>query len=359
MNIVYLVEDYSENGGVENIISMKANTLYQQYNYQVTLISVYQDNRPSRYQLDPHIPLILLNVPFAQKNKKTLQQTLNRVKTIALAACRLNKEIRRIKPDVIFFATTLGALLLPLCHTKARKIYESHLARSYNHFNKMFWWMELAADNIVCLTQGDAKEYKWNRHVRVIPNFINLPQQTVKDYSSKKAIAVGRLEDQKNFNTLICLWSEIVKRYPDWQLDIYGEGSQHQELQSLIDRLKVGKHVRLCGRHDNIMELYPQYSLHLMTSHCEGLPMVMIEAQACGLPSVTFDFPFGASDIVKNGYNGFIAKPYQTTQYMNDIYELLDSPKLREQMGQNARQVGKRFAKEQVFHQWIELLNNH
>ena len=45
MNIVYIIEDYSENGGVEKIVSMKANTFYQEYHHQVTVISVYEDKR--------------------------------------------------------------------------------------------------------------------------------------------------------------------------------------------------------------------------------------------------------------------------------------------------------------------------
>lgn len=121
MNIVYVIEDYSENGGVERIVSMKANTLYREYQHQVTLISVYQDNRPHRYQLDSNIPLVLLHVPFAQKSTIPGLTTCSRLKTLMTAAVRLNKAIRKINPDVIFFATTLGALLLPFCYHKAKK----------------------------------------------------------------------------------------------------------------------------------------------------------------------------------------------------------------------------------------------
>ncbi len=62
--------------------------------------------------------------------------------------------------------------------------------------------MERKADAIVCLTHDDAKEFQLAKNVYVIPNFINIPHQKVKDYSCKKAIAVGRLEQQKGFRQI-------------------------------------------------------------------------------------------------------------------------------------------------------------
>ena len=52
MNIIYVIEDYSENGGVERIVSDKANTLSTQYQHNVTVITVYRDNRKEQYRLN-------------------------------------------------------------------------------------------------------------------------------------------------------------------------------------------------------------------------------------------------------------------------------------------------------------------
>ena len=110
MNIVYIIEDYSENGGVEKIVSMKANTFYQEYHHQVTVISVYEDKRKQQYILDEGIRLIHLHVPFAKKTRNKVYKLLSRIITLLLAAYRLNKTIKQINPDVVFFTTTLGAL---------------------------------------------------------------------------------------------------------------------------------------------------------------------------------------------------------------------------------------------------------
>ena len=357
MNIIYVIEDYSENGGVERIVSDKANTLSAQYHHDVTVISVYRDNRKEQFKLDDGVNLIHLDVPFAKRTNNSIIRLLSRLYTIIIAIKRLNKEIKQLHPDIIFFTTTLGAILLPFCLTKARKIYESHLARNFNPFNKLFFLTELRAERIICLTSGDAKEFKYTKRVDIIPNYINEVKLHVKDYSIKKAIAVGRLEYQKGFDILIDCWKEISRQYPDWQLDIYGEGSCREELQQQIYSLELGDRVKLCGRNDNIIEVYPQYSLHLMTSLYEGQGIVLLEAQACGLPSVVFDYQYGAKDIVSNGYNGLLIEQGNRKLFIEAAIKMMSSEELREKYGKNALEIGKRYSKENIFNKWIKVID--
>ena len=357
MNIIYVIEDYSENGGVERIVSDKANTLSTRYNHNVTLISVYRDNRKEQFKLDYGINLIHLDVPFAKRTNNYLLRLISRLYTIFIAILRLNKEIKGLHSDIIFFTTTLGAILLPFCRTKARKIYESHLARNFNPFNKLFFLTELRAERIVCLTSGDAKEYKYAKRVDIIPNYINDVKAHVEDYSVKKAIAVGRLEYQKGFDILIDCWKEIAKRYPDWKLDIYGEGSCREELQRQINSLQLGEKVKLCGRNNNIIEAYPQYSLHLMTSRFEGQGIVLIEAQACGLPSVVFNYEYGANDIIENEYNGILVEQGNCKKYIEAVMKMMSSEELRKEYGTNALTIGKCYYKENIFNRWIKIIN--
>ncbi len=357
MNIVYIIEDYSENGGVERIVSMKANTLYQQYHHQITLISVYEDNRPLQYTLDKGITLIQLHVPFAPKASNPISKLFYRLNTLLLAAYRLNKVIKQINPNVIFFTTTLGALLLPLCKTKAKKVYESHSARSYTPYHQLFYPMEKVADRVICLTQGDAKEYKHTKSISIIPNFTNTPQKHVENYGTRRAIAVGRLENPKGFDRLIECWQKIASLYPDWQLDIYGEGSLHQALQDQITSLHLNQQVKLCGRGENMLEIYPNYSLHVMSSHYEGQGIVLLEAQACGLPSVTFDFKYGARDIIQDGINGILVKQDDKDAFITGISRMINSEKMRHDYGIKAQDMASKYAKTAIFQKWLSLLD--
>lgn len=357
MKIVYIVEDFAENGGVERIVSLKANELSTKYGHDVTIVSVYKDERPVLYSLDKSIGFVRLDVPFATKSHGRIATLASRVATLARAASRLNKAVKQLDPDIIFFTTTLGALLLPFCRTRAKKVYESHSARQFTPYHSLFYPMERSADTIVCLTHGDAQNYKKTKHVCVIPNFIEQPKRSVADYGRKKAIAVGRLEDPKGFDILINCWKRVAEQHPDWHLDIYGEGSCRNDLQLQIEQQHLNDRITLCGRSNNIMDVYPEYSLHIMSSRYEGQPMTLIEAQACGLPSVVFNFKFGAADIVQNGVNGIIVEQNDCKAFSEALCKMMSSEDMRKKYGENALEVGRQYFKDNVFGKWVELIN--
>lgn len=355
MKIVYIIEDFPIGGGIERIVSKKANIIASEYGHEVTIISVYEDHRPLKYALSEGIKVLYLNVPMASKGN-ALTTTLSRISTIVTAAKRLNRAIRTINPDIIFFTTTLGALLLPLCKTKARKIFESHSAKKFTPYNKFFYFVERDADCIVCLTESDAVTFSNAKRVKVISNFISSPSEYVKNYSRKAAIAVGRLEYVKGFDILIDIWNGIAREHPEWVLHIYGEGPLRDELQRQIDRSGLKDNVILCGRCEDMMNRYTEYSLHLMTSRYEGQPMTLIEAQACGLPSVVFNFEYGAKDIVKDGINGLLVSQGDRDSFSKALSRMMNDTAIRKEYGENARQMALRYSKESIMPEWLALI---
>lgn len=356
MKIAYVIEDFYIGGGVERIISEKANIMSKLWGYDITLISVYRDTPRQTYALDKSVKVVFLDVPMAAKSSITAIRTLHRMKTLAAASARLNRALEQINPDIVFFATTLGALLLPLCRTKAVKVFESHSARMFTPYNRLFGMMERSADTVVCLTADDAKEYRKARRVEVIPNFVAKPCKTVDNYSARKAIAVGRLEHVKGFDILVDCWKTVAETRPEWQLDIYGEGSLREELQNQIDRCGLRDKVVLRGRCENMTEAYASHSLHIMTSRYEGQPMTLIEAQACGLPSVVFNFKYGAKDIVKDGYNGIIVPQNGLKELTQAIIRMTGDEALRARYGANALLTLNKFDRDDIMKQWQQLI---
>ena len=355
MKIAYLIEDFAVKGGAERIVAQKANHLSADYGHDVTIVSIYHDERPPAYPLKG-VNIISLNVPFTVKNTNIIRKTLSRTRVLMQAATRFNKAMNTLQPDIIFFTLSLGALLLPLYRGKAKRIYESHLARKFTPYNTFFKLTELKSDAIVCLTSGDAKEYKTARRIEVIPNFIDKPKSYVKDYAVKRAVAVGRLEHQKGFDRLISCWKAAVKTRPGWRLDIYGEGPLRDELQRQIDSFRLQETIKLRGTCTDMAEKYTQYSLHLMSSRHEGLPMTLLEAQAAGLPSVTFDFEYGAADIVTDSVNGFLVPQNDTKTFTNRLVQIMDSEDLRAKFGTEAKENVKTFFTENIMWKWEEFI---
>lgn len=84
--------------------------------------------------------------------------------------------------------------------------------------------------------------------------------------------------------------------------------------------------------------------------------MTLIEAQACGLPSVVTDFKYGATDIVNDGCNGLIAELYDRTTLVNAIDRMMASEEMRREYGKNAIEASKRFYKDNIMGKWIDLI---
>ena len=95
-----------------------------------------------------------------------------------------------------------------------------------------------------------------------------------------------------------------------------------------------------------------------MTSRYEGLPMTLIEAQACGLSSVVFDYQYGASDIVSNGHNGLIIEQGNHKLFIEAAMKIMSSKELRKEYGTNAISISKQYYRENIINKWIQIINN-
>ena len=105
-----------------------------------------------------------------------------------------------------------------------------------------------------------------------------------------------------------------------------------------------------------MMEIYPNYSLHVMSSHYEGQGIVMLEAQACGLPSVTFDFKYGANEIIRDEINGIIVRQNDNEAFIKAICKMINSESLRHNLGMKAQTMAIQYSKFNIFQKWLELL---
>lgn len=118
-------------------------------------------------------------------------------------------------------------------------------------------------------------------------------------------IAVGRLEKVKNYQSMI----EIMKLLPEnYHLNIFGEGSEREELMIYINKMNLKSKVTLHGFISNPYKYMNQSSILLMTSTRETFPNVVLEANACGLYVVSYDIPGGINEIIQENINGSIVE---------------------------------------------------
>ncbi|TBH21912.1 glycosyltransferase [Thermus thermamylovorans] len=121
-------------------------------------------------------------------------------------------------------------------------------------------------------------------------------------------LAVGRLEEAKDYPTLLRAFAQVRGKHPQARLWVVGQGSLQDQVKSLALELRLGESVRFLGLRKDVPELMNAADAYVMSSAWEGMPMVLLEAHASGLPIVATDV--GANrEVVREGVSGFLVWP--------------------------------------------------
>ena len=213
-------------------------------------------------------------------------------------------------------------------------------------------------DKFVVLTEEDRKYWGDLDNIIVIPNARTFTPTQTADMENKKVIAVGRYTYQKGFERLIEAWRLVASDFSDWKLEIVGDGEQRNMLKERIARYGIENSVALVPVNNEIDKHYLSSSVYAMTSRYEGLPMVLLEAQAFGLPIVSFNCKCGPSDVVDNGKNGFLVEEGNVSAFASQLKKVMKDVELRKEMSRNALESSKKFSMEPVMSRWMQLFES-
>lgn len=366
MKIVYITDAFAVWGGMERVLADKMNVLSGQYGWDVTLLTVNQGAHPLTYELNPSVRHVDLGVRMhLQYQYQGFRRLLKRRYLEKILKERMRQVLQEIRPDVIVCVKLdfVGVVeevkgdkpLIVESHTlcKSEKMDEAGLLRRlYIRFIKR---SIRKADDVVALTEGDAADWRhYNNKVRAIPNVVHLNDSN--SYASceqKSVIYVGRFSKQKDINSLLNIWEVIHKQYPEWQLEIFGEGELKEYYHSKIKVMNANIHVYEPTA--NIMEIYREHSILLLTSMYEPFGLVLPEAMSCGLPVVAFDCPYGPADIITDGVDGFLVKDRNIDLFAQRVCQLIENYDLRVEMGKAGIVSSQRYRSEVIMPQWVNL----
>ena len=376
VKIVYCTPALYMAGGVERVLTLKANYMADVLGYDITIILTEGKEKPLFYPLSDKVKVINLNVDFeALWTCSFVKKIFVYLQKQHIFKKRLTTELVRLKPDITVSLLRREINFINDIQDGSRKIGELHVNRAnYRNFEAgdtnfikrlfaKYWMHNLVShlkrlDRFVVLTEEDKASWTELSNVEVIPDPLAFDIDQVSPLTNKRVIAVGRYVYQKGFDLLLQAWKKIEQQHSDWELTIYGMG-ERTPYEQLMDKLQIDRNrCHLNGSTPDIKAEYLNSSLFVFSSRFEGFGMVLIEAMACGLPVVSFDCPCGPKDIVSHNEDGLLVPSGDINALVEAIHQMMSDANLRQKMAQTAIKNVQRYKLNEVCQHWQKLFES-
>lgn len=255
----------------------------------------------------------------------------------------LRNSIKKINPDaVLSFGEMYNSFVIIGTLNLNTKIFVSDRSKPNKRWGflheKLRKILYKKANGIIAQTSY-AKSFLYNEtkhtNIEIIPNPVR--SNVFKKIKKQKVLLnVGRLIYSKRVDILLNIFSQL-KNNDEWNLWIIGDGPEREFLENLSRKLNINSKVKFWGKQKNVGSFYAQAEIFTFTSISEGFPNAILEAMNMGLPCISFDCIAGPSDIIKDGYNGFLIPELSIKKYRARLEELIMDNNLRATLGYNAK----------------------
>lgn len=373
LKIVYCTPALYMAGGVERVLTLKANYFAKHFGYDITIILTEGKEKPLFYPLSDKIKVINLDINFEELwTCSFVKKAFVYLKKQRIFKKKLTNELMRIRPDITISLLRREINFINEIKDGSKKIGELHVNRAnYRNFEAgdsnaiknmfaKYWMRNLVShlkrlDRFVVLTEEDKASWTELDNVEVIPDPLAFDIDKASPLTNKRVIAVGRYVYQKGFDLLLQAWAKVEKRHNDWELAIYGMGDR-TPYEQIIEKMHIDRNrCHLNGPTDDIKQEYLNSSLFVFSSRFEGFGMVLIEAMACGLPVISFDCPCGPKDIVRYQEDGLLVPSGDVAELSDAIHQLLSDDALRHEMAKKAIVNVRRFQLPEIAERWKNL----
>jgi glycosyltransferase involved in cell wall biosynthesis len=353
--LFYLVPDINHSGGVNRVLSTRLNFLVNKYAYTVLILSFKSTSiQPVFYDFDTKIKITYLEEAHHELKKQS-----------KFGLCL--KIVRDFNPNsvTICYNSLNGTILAILLSGKYKVLYERHNSRTIRE-KTLFKNIKLKISILlldvfvkrihafVVLNEEEAKSWRYkNTIIRPNPFWNDLPLNA-KVEKPKVVLAVGRQAIEKGYDSLLLIWKDVVKDYPDWQLHIYGAKDSALGLPNMAKDFGITNSVKFFNPIKDIEAIYASGKILLNTSVTEAFGLTIIEAMSYGLPVVAFNNN-GAKSLIKHNYNGFLVDFKKIDKFARQLKSLIANEKEFERLSVNAIKSTDRFNLYAIMEDWHKL----
>lgn len=383
MKIVYVLWSTAVMGGLETVTALKVNSLVDR-GYDVSIITRRQKGAKPFAEIDRRVNQIDIDVEweYVYQYSNPIKRFFEFKRLYRLYRERILKQIQRIEPNVIVLTSFSEADILKhdikklkeISDVNAQIILEAHSSKYFSLtepirsvgirgwigslFDKRrrlaYEKLPSFYDLFVVLTDEDKEQWPNIKNIRVIPNPRRFETKERANYSAHKVITVGRYAKEKGHLDLLDVWSRITHQYPNWELEIVGDGYMREAMERKIRELGLEKKVVLHPATTDIIGRLKTASVFVFTSYSEGFGMALTEAQALGLPIVSYACKCGPRDIITNDVDGYLVEVGNKDEFVNRLEELMHDEQKRSDFGRNAALASSKYRVDAVMNIWEE-----
>ena len=368
MKLIYCIASIYNPGGMERVLLNKLRWFVRRGGYELMVVTTDQHGRPPFYEFPPEVRLVDLGINYTDDNgHNPALKILSYFRKRPKHRRALTRLLMQERPDIVVSLYPSESSFIPRIKDGSKKILELHynkfFRQQYNRTGLLgladrfrTWEDEQIVrrfDKFVVLTREDAGFWGPIPNITVIPNAALAQDTPPYNPDNHRVIAVGRLDYQKGFDRLLRAWAKLPEPLrKTWHLDIFGQGEWEQMLKDKCAALGIADSARIHQPTTRIFQEYAASEFLVMSSHYEGFPMVMIEAMACGVPAVSFEFLCGPRDIIVPEENGLTVPEGDIPALAAAMRRVMEDPALLMRMSAGARVISQTYSEAVVMAQW-------
>lgn len=221
-------------------------------------------------------------------------------------------------------------------------------------------WLYRRASVLVCQTRDASAFFSNKVRKTVILNPIkeDLPGPW-KGERRKTVVSFCRLEAQKNLPLLLRAFARFRESHPDYTLEVYGDGHEHDALAALAEELGLSSSAAILPGRPDVHDAVRDAAMFVLPSDYEGLSNSMLEAMAMGLPVICTDCPCGgARMVIRDGENGLLTPVGDEGALLAAMCRVADEEGLAGRLSHNGSALREALSAEKICTQWMDVIED-
>lgn len=332
IKILYVITSLGIGGAERLLLSYLKLLNHQKYDFHVIALREKPDDLLEEISLHSEVSVLGIRSAFSPS-----------------VVFRLVKLINQIKPDIIHSHLFQARFYTAIAHLISKRgILITHKHNNVNpKKHNVFIILEMISiflsKKVIAISNSVKRSL--NRYELVPSKKIFILHNGI-DYEKffkiaesnnilrENPIVIGtvcRLEPQKGIQYLLLAMRIILTKFPSVRLEIVGDGSLFQELQSLTKDLGISNSVKFFGKFVDVIPFYKKMNLFVLPSLYEGFGIVLLEAMAAGVPVIATNVD-GIKEVVIDGESGILIPSKNPEAIADAVLKLIENPQLADKL---------------------------